>query len=886
MTVMPESVNYCLATLQSEVDANDFQKIFESAPGLFLVLSPSLHIVAVSDQYLRATMTSREVILGQDLFDVFPDNPTDIAATGTRNLHDSLVRVLETGEPDVMAVQKYDIRRPEAEGGEFEERYWSPINSPVLGPDGEVRFIIHRVEDVTAFVRLKQQGDQERNTTDELRNHVSRMETEIYLRAQEIQDANEELRQANESLTGQIRQRELAEAKVKELALELRVLNQALAERVLRQSSELVDTQRALSQEVHQRHFAQEKFELAVESAPNAIVMIDQTGRIILVNEQTELLFEYNRSELLGQSVEVLVPERYRKQHPGQVAGFFADPSSRPMGGGRDLFGRRKDGSEFPVEIGLNPIRTAEGMFVLSSIVDITERKRAEEVQRRNDLRFRGIFDQTFAMMGLLSTDGTIMDVNRSALDFRGLASEEVVGKPLWKAPWFDISIEMQNGIRRVIERAATGEFVRQEVTLNDGQGGLRAFDFTIKPVINGAGVVELLIPEAHDITERKKLEEQYRHAQKMEAVGKLAGGVAHDFNNMLTVILGYSDIIKQVLRADDPIHEYIEQVELAGNRAAELTRQLLAFSRKQVLTPVVLNLNDQLSEMETMLTRLIGEDVVLAIRPTEDLWRVKVDAGQIGQVLMNLAVNSRDAMPQGGKLTIETSNVELDEHYASNNADARSGEYVLLAVSDTGCGMDRATLAQIFEPFFSTKGDMGTGLGLATVYGIVKQSNGHIAAYSEPGIGTTFKVYLPREHDGQVQPRQLVETNSKRGTETVLLVEDEDGVRLLARLTLQRHGYHVLEARHGGEALLFCEQHEGDIHLLATDVVMPQMSGRELADRLRILRPSMKVLYMSGYMDDAIVRHGLLDAGVPFLQKPYTPHVLADKVRTVLDTE
>jgi signal transduction histidine kinase/CheY-like chemotaxis protein len=389
----------------------------------------------------------------------------------------------------------------------------------------------------------------------------------------------------------------------------------------------------------------------------------------------------------------------------------------------------------------------------------------------------------------------------------------------------------------------------------------------------------------AQDITERRRFEEQFRQIQKMEAIGNLAGGVAHDFNNLLTVILGYSEILQESIKAGDPLRELVAEIYNAGNRASSLTRQLLAFSRKQMLAPVVLDLNALMGGMENMLRRLIGEDLDLAFCAEADLWRVRVDQGQMEQVILNLLVNARDAMPRGGKVTIETCNVQLDETYLAIHSDAKTGDYVLLAVTDTGCGMDRATLKRIFEPFFSTKGEKGTGLGLATVYGIIKQSEGLIDVYSEPGLGTTFKIYLPRAVGAADTRAPSPDPKSRhRGTETVLLVEDEDGVRTLARVALERLGYRVLAARHGGEALLLCERHPHPIHLLATDLVMPNMSGRELAERLRPLRPEMKVLYMSGYMDDAVVRHGILTAETPFLQKPYTPDALAQKVRDVLD--
>jgi len=355
----------------------------------------------------------------------------------------------------------------------------------------------------------------------------------------------------------------------------------------------------------------------------------------------------------------------------------------------------------------------------------------------------------------------------------------------------------------------------------------------------------------------------------------------------MLTVIIGYSELMLRGVKPDDPLRNDVEQIKEAGERASLLTRQLLAFSRKQVLQPKVLDLSAVLTNMDRMLQRLIGEDIDLVTMPAPGLGRVHADPGQIEQVIMNLAVNARDAMSRGGKLTIETANVELDNAYAREHVSFRPGSYVMLAVSDTGCGMDAATQARIFEPFFTTKEvGKGTGLGLSTVYGIVKQSDGNIWVYSEPGRGTTFKIYLPRV-EGAVETVEpgVAPARAVRGSETILLVEDDHAVRVLARSVLQAHGYTVLEASQGKEALFLSGQHEGPIHLMVTDTVMPGMSGRDLAERLKPSRPNMKVLFMSGYTDKAIVHHGELVPGTAFLQKPFTPDALARKVREVLDS-
>jgi two-component system, cell cycle sensor histidine kinase and response regulator CckA len=390
----------------------------------------------------------------------------------------------------------------------------------------------------------------------------------------------------------------------------------------------------------------------------------------------------------------------------------------------------------------------------------------------------------------------------------------------------------------------------------------------------------------SHDISKIKRLEEQFRQAQKMEAVGRLAGGVAHDFNNLLTVINGYGEMVMNRLPAGDPARDMLRQVVAAGDRAAGLTRQLLAFSRKSIIEPRILDLKVVVADVDKMLRRLIGEDIEMAVVSDPEVGAVTADAGQIEQVIVNLVVNAGDAMPKGGRLTIEVRDAVLDETYARDHPDAQAGRYVLLAVSDTGCGIDEPTMARIFEPFFTTKGERGTGLGLATVHGIVKQSGGHVAVYSEVGRGTTFKVYLPHMEQRPTSAKPHLQPEVlPRGSETVLFVEDEAGVRALSRHVLQECGYTVLEARDGVEAVRIAVQHQGRIDLLVTDVVMPRLGGREVAEQLATTHPGAKVLFLSGYTDDAVVRHGILQAQVAFLQKPFRPASLVMKVREVLDS-
>jgi two-component system, cell cycle sensor histidine kinase and response regulator CckA len=409
-----------------------------------------------------------------------------------------------------------------------------------------------------------------------------------------------------------------------------------------------------------------------------------------------------------------------------------------------------------------------------------------------------------------------------------------------------------------------------------------------IRAIRDEQGSVAYYEGSLEDITERKMLGEQLRQSQKMEAIGQLAGGIAHDFNNLLTAINGYSEMSMALLQAEDPLRHNLEEIKKAGDRAAALTRQLLAFSRKQVLQPKVLDLNAIVSDMEKMLRRLIGEDIELRTAFNPELGSIKADPGQIEQVIMNLVVNARDAMPQGGKLTIETENAFFVEEYVGQDSTIVPGAYVMLTVSDTGTGIDEKTKMHVFEPFFTTKeAGRGTGLGLSTVYGIVRQSGGNICIDSEVGQGTTFKIYLPLIDDDAPEYKRSPEPQEfLKSSETILLAEDEEMVRHLVRDVLKTYGYQVLEASNGGAALLICERHLGPIHLLLTDAIMPEMSGRELEKRLRQLRPDLKVLFMSGYMDDSLIEANSIDSNIPFLQKPFTTQALVRKVREVLQAD
>ncbi|HYL83404.1 MAG TPA: response regulator [Candidatus Angelobacter sp.] len=535
--------------------------------------------------------------------------------------------------------------------------------------------------------------------------------------------------------------------------------------RVLRYAVERHKMQSELRAEMERRTQAQQalqlseqRYRLLSETAPISILITDELGRVVHANAQAVRMFGYGPEELVGQTVETLIPDRFRKTHQGHRALYADKPHPRAMGIGMDLWARRKDGSEFPVEVGFGPLATPDGLFVSSAIVDITE---------------------------------------------------------------------------------------------------------------------------------RKKMEDQLRVAQRMEAIGALAGGVAHDFNNLLGVILGQSEILLE-RSTDSRLIRGLEMIRESARRGATLTRQLLAFSRRQILELKVLDLNVVLSDVVKLLQRVIGEDIELDVQTDTKIGSIRADPGQLEQIVVNLAANARDAMPAGGKLTITTANADLDEVYSNRRVVVRPGRYVQLVVSDTGCGMDRETQSRIFEPFFTTKEQgKGTGLGLATVYGIVKQSGGYIWVYSEPGHGTAFKIYLPMVEAAAESPRPVEKSEElERGSETILVVEDDAALREVTCEFLQSSGYTVIAAESPEEALRLAERQNGTIHFLLTDVVLPRMNGRELAARLTAARPGMKVLYVSGYTD-GIVRdgvHGALEEGLAFLQKPCTRHALTRKVREILD--
>ena len=620
-----------------------------------------------------------------------------------------------------------------------------------------------------------------------------------------------------------------------------------------------------------------------LEAIPDAVAAVNQQGVIIQVNSQTEALFGYTRDELIGQKVEILVPDRQRPQHHLHREQFHRQPKIRRMGSGLDLYGRRREGSEFPVEISLSPVATADGTMVLSVIRDISDRKRVadelrsvnEELDRRKSRELRDsqnrlalIVDSSQDAIIGKTLDGIVTHWNQGAEYIYGYTAQEMIGRP--------ISVlapnERVDEIPAILDKIRLGQRVDyfESVRVTKDKRNLNV-SISVSPIYDTDGQVVGASTIARNITSQKKIEEQLRQSQKMEAVGRLAGGVAHDFNNLLGIVTACSELLRH--RVDAESGEYLDNISEAAKRGAALTRQLLAFSRRQPVQTQLLDLNDRLRAVSKLLRPLMGDDVEIVLLPRSTTAIVEADPGQLDQVVMNLAVNARDAMLRGGKLVVETGVFDCDESFAREHPAMHVGRYVMLAVSDTGHGMDEATRSRVFEPFFTTKETgKGTGLGLATVYGIVKQSKGYVWVYSEPGHGTTFKIYLPSaEYKLNTSPAaQTEKLPPRREGVTILLVEDDVVMRRLTRKMLEGHGYNVLEAEDGKRALEVIQSHNAPIDLVLTDVVMKEVNGPELVLRLIESHPAMKVVYMSGYTGELVVTQGP-DSGIRLLEKPFT---------------
>ncbi|HEX3853201.1 MAG TPA: PAS domain S-box protein [Polyangiaceae bacterium] len=632
-----------------------------------------------------------------------------------------------------------------------------------------------------------------------------------------------------------------------------------------------------------------------LDEAPAGVMVSDQRGNFYYANKHALAMHGYRAEELAGVTIaDLVVPE-------AQDEAVLRRKTILETGAcAFNIWHQRKDESRVHIAAHVR-ISTWQGRpAFLSVLTDLSEREQAADALRQSEERYRLLAENISDVIWVLNLESDRFEyVSPSVLRLRGYTAEEATGQPLDSA----LTPESVTHARRRIAQLLEAESAGREAEAPEGDEGVVFYqihkngshvptDVRARILRDPASGKPLLLGVARDITERMKaekerqdLQQQLYQSQKMEAVGGLAGGVAHDFNNLLSVITSYTDFVLDKLPEDDRRHADLLEVQKASERAIGLVRQLLAFSRKQILEPRVIDLNRVVSDVEKMLRRLLGEDIELEVKLARDLGTVLADAGQVEQVIMNLVVNARDAMPKGGRLTIETANVEVDESGAPSPARVKPGRYVSFAIADSGSGMDEATLARAFEPFFTTKRiGKGTGLGLSTVYGIIKQSDGEVQVKSQPGIGTTFSVYLPRKDAPLAEPPLKARSVAKSGNETVLIVEDEDGIRALTARILRNAGYTVLAAENGGEALALVEKHTGKVDLLLTDVVMPQMSGRQIAERLASIQPGLKVLYMSGYTDEIIDHHGVLDAGMRLIGKPFVAADMTRKVRAVLD--
>jgi PAS domain S-box-containing protein len=652
--------------------------------------------------------------------------------------------------------------------------------------------------------------------------------------------------------------------------------------------------------------------EQLLDSAPDGVVIIDETGLILLVNRQAEALFGYARDELVGHSVDLLVPDRVRGVHPKRRARYFDNPTARPMGAGLVLAARRKDGSEFPVDISLSSLETADGILVSAAVRDITDRKKIEA-------KFEGLLEAAPDAIVAVDETGLIHLVNRQAEALFGYPREELVGR--------SVDMLVPDHVRTVHPAHRASYFGRPTarpmgaglaLTARRKDGSEFPVDISLSSLETEDGV--LVSAAVRDVTDRKSAEEeqarlesellraqrdeeravleaQLHQSQRLESVGQLAGGVAHDFNNLLAGIMNYAALVAEAIRELAARHgiageesvavleQDVAEITKVAQRAADLTHQLLIFSRREVVKPQVLDLNLIVADMEKLLKRTIGESVELGTELAHGLPRIKADRGQIEQVLMNLAVNARDAMTLGGRLQIQTSTFEADDSYAQSHG-TTPGTYVRLSVSDTGTGMTSDVANRAFEPFFTTKAKgEGSGLGLATVYGIATQTGGDVVIYSEKDLGTTIRVHLPSTESVVAESDAAPDQRSLRAAgESILLVEDEEMVREPARRILVRYGYNVLAASNADAALQIAREHADGLDLLLTDVVMPGRSGKELANDVREVSPGIKVLFMSGYSQDVIVHQGVLEEGVELIEKPFAAESLLLRVREIME--
>ena len=639
----------------------------------------------------------------------------------------------------------------------------------------------------------------------------------------------------------------------------------------------IVFTARALERIDTQRRAGEARERAVIAAALDCIITIDARGRVLDFNPAAERVFGYSRAQAVGREMGALiVPPRLRDAHRGGLARFAETGETNIVGKRLELTAMRADGSEFPVEVEVSRLRQSGEAAFVGQVRDISERVAAHQTTSR----LAAVVESSRDAIVAAELDGTITAWNAAAERIYGYPADEVIERSVSLL----LPDESMGDLPRLLERLRAGESFDRDALHLRRNGERVHVSLTVFPILGRSGEPIAAAMIVRDLTERRSLEEQLRQAQKMEAIGHLAGGVAHDFNNLLTVISGFAQVARRRIGAG-PGGPELGEIDKAARRAAELTHQLLAFSRRQLLDPVALDLNEVVNGLLPMLGRLIGEDVQIGVLAEDELSPALADRGQVEQVILNLVVNARDAMPRGGTITIEIRSAMLDEEYAREHVDVEPGAYVCMTVTDTGPGIEPAILEHIFEPFFTTKEvGRGTGLGLATVHGIVAQSGGHVSVHSERGLGTTFKVYFPAAAAQPSTPiAETYEPHALRGSETILLCEDEDAVRHYIRTVLVDSGYRVLEAEHPKAAIELARTTQWSFHALVTDVVMPGMSGPDLAERLSRSFPGLRVLYVSGYTAEALTSRGI-EPGRAFVEKPFEPVDLLRALRSLLD--
>ena len=922
----------------AEAAAERYRRLFDSIPGKVLVLRPpDFVIVAASDAYLEATMTTRETIVGRQVFAVFPDDPADPAADGVRNFRASLERTLATGKTDVLEVQRYPVRRPAARGGGFEERFWSPVNTPIQGTDGKIAFVVHRVVDVTDLVRAG--GGGAGRPLPPTADPGLHPELDIVLRVHELKRAYAALERRDAMLRNALRinkvgtweqdlatmrlqgseqvyamfgadpaafpntqeaflalvhpddrdrvERDQAAAMASGRPFEMvyRTVKPDGAVRTFRESAEVVrvegrdvavgmvqDVTDFLAAQAEQQSLAQRLHD-TLERISDAFFLLDRDWCFGFVNSEAERVLGRSREAMLGRSVWEIFPEaegslferHYRHAvATGESAVFEADYA--PLGKWFDV----------------RAYATGDGLAVYFQ--DVTERRQREEQLRSSEERFRLVAQ---------ATDDVVRDCDLRAdrVWWNGALTTILGHDPARLATgaraWQDhVHPDDRNRVAGHFAAAISGDAGRWELEYRflRGDGSVARIVDRGFVMRDEAGAAVRLVASMVDVTKRRELDERLHHAQKLEAVGYLTGGIAHDFNNLLTIILGNAELLEDAL-ADPSLRDLARLTVGAAERGAELTNRLLAFARRQTLQPRAVPLDELVGGMQGMLRRTLPESIELELSAELGLWPALVDPGQLEAALLNLAINARDAMPKGGRLTITLDNAPLAPGATADWAEGEGGPYVRVAVTDTGTGMAPKVAARAFDPFFTTKEvGQGSGLGLPMVYGFVTQSGGRVRLESEVDLGTTVELYLPRAEAAVTAATNDAEDPLTGGPEHVLVVEDDDLVRHHVTAQLRGLGYRVSEAATGRTALELLEQRR-DVDLLFTDIVMPGgMNGTELAREAQHRHPSLKVLFTSGYSDNAIAQYGDLATEVALLHKPYRRQELATKLRQVLD--